>query len=123
MKKFWKEISFKSKIALLLSIVAMIAAVVGMFGLKIEMRIICWCCLVCVWAINYWVILEDVVRFRKESCLKDYEILLLKASYREMGRYIDRLNIEQLKDIELRIENELRDIECKVDFSKEMEKV
>jgi threonine/homoserine efflux transporter RhtA len=53
MREFWKMASFKSKIAVLLSEVAIIAAVVGMFVLKTEMRVICWACLICVWAINY----------------------------------------------------------------------
>lgn len=63
------------------------------------------------------------MKLRKESYLKDCEIIELKYSYRGMGRYIDGLDIKQLKDIELRIENELRDIECKVDSRKEREKV
>lgn len=122
MREFWKMASFKSKIAFALSIVAAIAAVVGMFVLKAEMRVICWACLICVWSINYLVIFEDTVKLRKENYLKDYEIIELRYSYRGMGRYIDRLDIEQLKDIDLRIENELRDIECKVNYRKEREK-
>jgi hypothetical protein len=122
MREFWKMASFKSKIAVLLSEVAIIAAVVGMFVLKTEMRVICWACLICVWAINYLVVFEDTVRLRKENYLKDYEIVELRYSYRRMGTYIDSFNIEQLEDIELRIENELRDIECKVNYRKEREK-
>ncbi len=122
MREFWKMASFKSKIAVLLSVVALIAAVVGMFVLKTEMKIICWACLVAVWAINYLVIFEDTVKLRKENYLKDYEIIELRHSYRRMGTYIDSLDIEQLKDIDLRIKNELRDIECKVNYRKEREK-
>lgn len=122
MREFWKMASFKSKIAVLLSVVALIAAVVGMFVLKTEMRVICWACLVVVWSINYLVIFEDTVKLRKENYLKDYEIIELRYSYRRMGTYIDSLNIEQLEDIELRIKNELRDIECKVNYRKEREK-
>lgn len=123
MKEIWKAVSFKSKIAGSLSVVAAIAAVIGMFVLKTEMRFVCWACLICVWAINYLVVFEDTVRLRKENYLKDYEIIELRYSYRQMGIYIDSLDIEQLEDIELRIENELRDIECKVDSRKEREKV
>lgn len=122
MREFWKVANYKSKIALSLAIAAAIAAVVGMFALKPEMRIICWTCIVVVWVLDYLVIFEDTVKLRKENYLKDYEIIELKYSYRRMGMYIDSLNIEQLEDIELRIENELRDIECKVDYRKEREK-
>lgn len=120
MRELWKMTSFKSKIAVSLSIVAAIAAVVGIFVLKTEMRIICWACLVCVWAINYLVILEDTVKLRKENYLKDNEIIELKYSYQQMGIYIDSFNIEQLEDIKLRIENELRDIEIKQEHLKEL---
>lgn len=119
MREFCKMANFKSKIALLLSVAAAIAAVVGMFILKTEMRFICYGCLICVWAINYLVIFEDIVKLRKENNLKDYEIKELKNSYREMGIYIDSLDIEQLEDIKLRIENELRDIEIKKEHFKE----
>lgn len=119
MKEIWKAASFKSKIALLLSVVAAIAAVIGMFVLKTEMRFVCWACLICVWAINYLVVFEDTVKLRKENYLKDYEIIELRYSYRQMGIYIDSLDIEQLEDIELRIENELRDIEIKKEHFKE----
>lgn len=119
MREFWKVANYKSKIALSLSIAAAIAAVVGMFALKPEMRIICWACIIVVWVLDYLVIFEDTVKLRKENYLKDYEILQLKYSYRQMGIYIDSLDIEQLKDIDLRIGNELRDIEIKKEHFKE----
>lgn len=122
MKKFWKTASLRTKIALTLSLVALIAAIVGCFILKSEMRFICWSCLMVVWAIDYWIILEENMKLVKEKCLNDYEIIELKYSYRRMGIYIDSLDIEQLEDIKLLIENELRDIECKVDYEKEREK-
>lgn len=123
MREFWKIANLRTKIALTLSLVAFVTAIVGCFILKSEMRVICWTCLIIVWMIDYWIILEENIKLKKESYLKDYEIIELKYSYRGMGRYIDRLDIEQLKDIELRIKNELRDIECKVDSRKEREKV
>ena len=119
MKEFLKMASFKSIIAVSLSAVAAIAAVVGMFVLKTEMRILCWGALIVVWAINYLVIVEDTVKLRKENYMNDYEINELKYSYREMGKYIDSLDIEQLEDIKLRIENELRDIEIKKEYMRE----
>lgn len=122
MNKIWEMASLRLKIALLLCIVSFIAAIVGFFVLKSEMRIVCWACLIMVWAINYWIVAEENIKLRKENYLKDYEIIELKHSYRGMGIYIDSLDIDELKDIRLRIENELRDIECKMDSRKEMEK-
>ena len=48
-----------------------------------------------------------------ERDIKDYEIQELRYSYRQMGKYIKRLDIPELEDIEVRIENELQDIEIK----------
>lgn len=41
MRKFWKIASLKTKIALLLSLIAFISSIVGLFILKSEMRFIC----------------------------------------------------------------------------------
>ena len=122
MNKIWEMASLRVKIALLLSIVSFIAAIVGFFVLKSEMRIVCWTCLIVVWAINYWIAVEENIKLRKENYLKDYEIIELKYSYRGMGIYINSLDIEELKDIRLRIDNEIRDIDCKIEMRKEREK-
>lgn len=45
--------------------------------------------------------------------LKSREVLDLEWSYREMGRYIDRLKVPELNDLDLRIENELNDIKIR----------
>ena len=119
MREFWKIVSLRSKIALTLSLVALIAAIVGCFILKSEMRFICWSCMMVAWTINYWIVLEENTKLRKENYLKDYEIIELRYSYRRMGIYIDSLDIEQLEDIKLLIENELRDIEIKKEHFKE----
>lgn len=113
MRKFWKMVSLKIKIALSLSIVGLIAAVVGMFVLKTEMRFISWSCVILVWAINYWIVIEGNIKLGKEQFAKDYEIESLKWSYRRMGNYINDLHIAELSDIDFRIENELRDIEIR----------
>lgn len=118
MKEKWKMTSLRTKIALTLSFVALIALIVGCFILKSEMRVVCWTCIVGVWAIDYWVVIEENFKLNEESFLKDYEIIELRYSYRQMGKYIDSLDIEELKDIELRIENELRDIKIRKDHKR-----
>ncbi len=111
--KVLKILSKKTKIALSLSLVALIAAIMGFFILKSEMRVICWSCLIIVWVINYWIVTEENIKLRKEQFAKDYEIESLKWSYRDMGRYINNMHIAELSDIDFRIENELRDIEIR----------
>lgn len=112
MREFWKIVSLRSKIALTLSLIAFIAAIVGSFTLKSEMRIVTWGCVIVAWIINYSIILEENLKLRKEQHIKNYEIDSLKWSYRTMGRYIEH-HKTNLDDIDVRIENELRDIEIR----------
>lgn len=118
MKEIWKMASLRIKISLTLFCVALIASIVGLFILKSEMRVISWVCIVVALAIDYWVVIEENFKLNEESFLKDYEIIELRYSYRQMGKYIDSLDIEELKDIELRIENELSDIKIRKDHKK-----
>lgn len=45
--------------------------------------------------------------------LKQNEVLDLLWSYRDMGEYIDQFKIPELHDIDLRIENEIKDVKVK----------
>lgn len=107
------KISTKSKIAISISIIAFIAAVANIFLQNESIRCMIWGAVVIVWAIDYLVIAEENMKMLKELTIANYEILLLKSSYIEMGEYIDRMNIPALADIETRIDNELNDIEIK----------
>ena len=51
--------------------------------------------------------------------LKSRECEDLKWSYQAMGRYIESMKIPELADLETRIENELRDIKVKQEFTAE----
>lgn len=113
MKKIWKMASLRLKIALSLSLIAIVAAIVGCFVLKSEMKIICWACMIIIYCINYWIVTEENIKLRKALYANDYEIDSLKWSYRGMGRYINEFHIDELSDIDFRIENELRDIEIR----------
>ena len=59
-----------------------------------------------------WMMILNEKEF-KNNLIKDYEIAELKFSYKEMGRYIDNFEHADLFDIELRIINELNDIEIR----------
>ena len=122
MRMLWKKAGKRTRVALILCLIALICSTVGFFFLQEELRFVTWTLLLIVWAINYWVIVEENIKLRKENYLKDYEIIELKYSYRGMGIYIDSLDIEELKDIRLRIDNEIRDIDCKIEMRKEREK-
>ena len=50
---------------------------------------------------------------QKELELAKFENTLLRWSYEDMGQYVDKMNIPELSDINIRIDNELRDIEIK----------
>lgn len=117
--KVLKSLSKKAKIAISLSLVALMVALVGCFILKNEMKIICWSCMIMVWVINYMTVIEENIKLKNELFVKDYEIYSLKWSYREMGRYINGLQIDELYDIDFRIENELKDIDIKKSWYEE----
>jgi len=107
------KISTKSKIAISISIIAFIAAVANVFLQSENIRYMIWLAVVIVWGIDYLVVAGENTKMFKELTIANYEILLLKSSYIEMGEYIDRMNIPALADIETRIDNELNDIEIK----------
>ena len=108
-----KNVKIKTKIALVISLIAFIVAIINGFVGNEKIQIIIWALLVCVWALNYLIISEDVNEVQKENILKAYEIDCLRWSYRGMGRYIDHMNLPELEDIDTRISNELNDIEIK----------
>lgn len=112
MRKIWEITGKRVKVALILCLIALICSTVGLFFLKEELRYVTWVLLI-VWVINYWEIVEENIKLRKEQIAKDYEIDSLKWSYMEMGRYINKFQIDELSDIDFRIENELRDIEIR----------
>lgn len=108
-----KNVKIKTKIALVISLIAAICAVINLFLGDENLRIIIWALVICVWAIDYLVICEDINQAEKENILLRYEVDSLRWSYRGMGRYIEHMNLPELEDIDTRISNELNDIEIK----------
>ena len=119
MKNFWKFIDVRAKIAIIATFIAFVAIIIGTFILHDEMRVVTWGCIVIIWDINYWIITEINYKIKKENLVKEYEIDTLKYSYRLMGKYLQNEHHpykspeELLSDIDIRIENELRDIDIK----------
>ena len=116
-----KNVKIKTKIAIVISLIAAICAVINLFLEDENLRIIIWALVICVWAIDYLVICEDVNKDEKENILLRYEVDLLRWSYRSMGKYIEYQNLPELEDIDIRISNELNDIEIKKeDYAKRL---
>lgn len=57
--------------------------------------------------------MQQYEKICKKLEVAQYEIGNLKGSYISMGRYIDHMNLPELEDINIRISNELNDIEIK----------
>ena len=116
-----KNVKIKTKIALVISLIVVFCAVINLFLGNENLRIIIWALVICVWAIDYLVICEDVIKDEKENILLRYEVDLLRWSYRSMGKYIEYQNLPELEDIDTRISNELNDIEIKKeDYAKRL---
>lgn len=102
-------------VSIVFAIIAMIIAVSNLFGASIPRDIIYALyivSLICNWA-------HAMRQYKKYSdlyLLKSREVLDLKWSYQEMGRYIDRLKVPELNDLDLRIKNELNDIKVKKEW-------
>ena len=99
-------------VGLILTVIAFILAILNIFGTDIPRDIIYVICLLgltCNWA-------HASKQYQKYSNLylvAKNESLDLLWSYREMGRYIDKMNIPELYDINLRIENEIQDVKVR----------
>lgn len=115
MIKFYKNknIKLKTKIGLIISRLAFFIAIANLFiDNEIVREIIFLMCIIC-FVFTMSADLEDINRLQKENILKAYEIDLLRWSYRSLGKYIEYQNLPELEDINIRISNELNDIEIK----------
>lgn len=111
--KVLKILSKMTKIAVVISFIAIIAAVSNIF-LQIQIvRIFIWAAVAIAITLDILAIEEINIKLIQEKQLLAYELDQLQWSYKEMGRYISRMDIPELADIETRIDNELRDIEIK----------
>jgi hypothetical protein len=115
MIKFYKNknIKLKTKIGLTISILAFFIVIANVFINNEIVRIIIWAMCACVFMLALYSSYEDIDRLQRENILKDYEIDCLRWSYRGMGKYIEHMNLPELEDINIRISNELNDIEIK----------
>lgn len=108
------KIHWISKLAVTLSIVCLVISVLNLIFWQSDfLRGTIWTLIFVVMACNYFWLFFTHNDLFKESLLKDYEISELRYSYMQMGKYIDEFEFRELSDIELRIENELKDIEIK----------
>lgn len=111
--KIFRKMNIKSKVALILSGIALIVATINIFAPNEIRRTTVWVVVILVWVLDYMIILQQYEKICKKLEVAQYEIENLKVSYISMGRYIDHMNLPELDDIDIRIKNELRDIEIK----------
>ena len=99
-------------LGLILSVTAFILAILNIFVTDIPRDIIYVICLLgltCNWAHAF----RQYLKYSNLYLLAKQESLDLLWSYREMGRYIDKQNIPELHDLDLRIENEIQDVKVR----------
>ena len=123
MIKFYKnkKIKLKTKIGLTILVIAFFIAIANIFFNNEIVRAMIWVMCVCVFALSIISDYEEIIRLQKENLLQDYEIYCLRCSYRGMGDYIEYQNLPELEDINIRISNELNDIEIKKeDYAKRL---
>jgi hypothetical protein len=119
--KIFRKMNIKSKVALILSGIALIVATINIFAPNEIRRTTVWVVVILVWVLDYMIILQQFEKICKKLEVAQYEIENLKVSYISMGRYIDHMNLPELDDIDIRIRNELRDIEIKKeDYAKRL---
>jgi hypothetical protein len=116
-----KNIKLKTKIGLTISILSFFMAIANIFINSDIVKVTIWVMCTCVFMLALYSSYEDIDRLQRENILKDYEIDCLRWSYRGMGKYIEHMNLPELEDINIRISNELNDIEIKKeDYAKRL---
>ena len=102
-----------AKATLAVSVLAMIIAIINIFFQVENLRTVILTLAVIVFLMNFWNILTDNFNLMNENLMLKYEIDELRYSYIQMGQYVDKFEIPELHDMDLRIETELNDIEVK----------
>lgn len=115
MKKFLNILI--QKLPLLLFFIAAIVAVINIYYQKDNLNNVVFDLLlvaVLIYAKNQTYSQNELQKkLQKELDWAKFENTLLRWSYQDMGKYIDKMNIPELSDINLGIDNELRDIDIK----------
>ncbi len=110
-----KKFDLREKCALVLSIIAFLIVLGNLIFWNNEIvRTIVWVIVTIVFVLDYLSLVSKYKELGKYLEIVIYEKKELVYSYKQMGKYIKRLNIDELEDIEQRIENELTDIDVKV---------
>lgn len=111
MKKFLNILI--QRLWILLFFIAAIVAVIGIYYQKDNLKDVVFDLMLLAFFIKTENQAHNQNELQKELELVKFENTLLRWSYQDMGQYIDKMNIPELSDINLRIDNELRDIEIK----------
>ena len=108
-----RKIRNEHLVELVFSLTAMVLAIVNLFLLNNCLRALVWSLIIVAFGLNIIGLLKRCEALFDENTILLYEISELQYSYKQMGRYIDNFEHADLFDIELRIINELNDIEIR----------
>ena len=108
-----KKIRTKHIVAMIFSLTAMGVAITNLFWPNDYLRSLVWVLLIVSIGLNIIGLLDRCEELIDENLLLAYEISELIYSYKQMGKYVESLEHDDLFDIDLRIENELNDIEVR----------
>lgn len=114
--RFFKQLQLFNKIALICSVIAFILAIFNIFekseAVRAGIYVFVFFCMIA----NFMSVCQQRDKFSKLYILKQREVMDLRWSYEQMGRYVKRMELPELSDIEIRIANELRDISVKQEY-------
>lgn len=114
--RFFKQLPLFNKIALICSIIAFILAIYNIFEKSEVVRAGIYVFVIICLIANFMSVCQQRDKFSKLYILKHREVMDLRWSYEQMGRYVKRMELPELSDIEIRIANELRDISVKQEY-------
>lgn len=114
--RFFKQLQLFNKIALICSIIAFVLAIYNIFEKSEAVRAGIYVFVITCLIANFMSVCQQRDKFSKLYILKQREVMDLRWSYEQMGRYVKRMELPELSDIEIRIANELRDISVKQEY-------
>lgn len=114
--RFFKQLQLLNKIALICSIIAFVLSIYNIFEKSEAVRAGIYVFVIICLIANFMSVCQQRDKFSKLYILKQREVMDLRWSYEQMGRYVKRMELPELSDIEIRIANELRDISVKQEY-------
>ena len=113
MKTDKSKLHWTNKLAIIFSFCACLILCINIFIGNEKLRFVMWAMCILSLTMNFLAISYQEDKWLRYSQLYLYECQLLRRSYIDMVKYIDKLEIPELNDLFSRVENEFEDIEIK----------